>query len=182
MTLQRTTPWLVLSPLGLDRRTLIISVKGNCRYCDVQHKRGTYSQSQSLAEQQSASVPTDRRQRPRFLPRREVTIRLYPSLFAPPHTLSRLFSRFTISTTAQQHIRVSSATLENDNDEKGLSVFGTLSQTRDITVSSLEKRYHSYRSRFVRPSRLCALHISCFNLSLDMAEVRFAGCVVDVSD
>jgi hypothetical protein len=46
----------------------------------------------------------------------------------------RLFSRFTVSATAQQYIRVSSATLEIEKDEQGLSIFGTLSQTREIIV------------------------------------------------
>lgn len=46
----------------------------------------------------------------------------------------RLFSRFTISAIAQQYIRVSSATLEINKDEQGLSIFGTLSQTREIIV------------------------------------------------
>jgi hypothetical protein len=50
------------------------------------------------------------------------------------HMFFRLFSRFTISATAQQYIRVSSATLEIEKDEQGLSIFGTLPQTREIIV------------------------------------------------
>lgn len=50
----------------------------------------------------------------------------------------RLFSRFTISATEQQYIRVSSATLESEKDEQGLSIFGTLSQAREVTVRPQE--------------------------------------------
>ena len=53
----------------------------------------------------------------------------------------RLFSRFTISAIAQQYIRVSSATLEIEKDGQGLSIFGTLSQTREIIVRPVPKKH-----------------------------------------
>ncbi|KAI0256634.1 trafficking protein particle complex subunit 10 [Lactifluus subvellereus] len=73
----------------------------------------------------------------------------------------RLFSRFTISATAQQHIRVSSATLEKVNNENELSVFGTLSQTRDIITVTPVRPAHflfqlvSRHGRVLDPLSLC---------------------------
>jgi hypothetical protein len=77
--------------------------------------------------------------------------------YSPFSYFIRLFSRFTISAIAQQYIRVSSATLEIKKDEQGLSIFGTLSQTREIIVRSTKHGitgvtqffldYHPYASR-----------------------------------
>jgi hypothetical protein len=69
-----------------------------------------------------------------------------PDIFTLLIYFIRLFSRFTISAIAQQYIRVSSATLEIEKDEQGLSIFGTLSQTREIIVRPQEawdRRCHS---------------------------------------
>ena len=49
----------------------------------------------------------------------------------------RLFSRFTVAATAQHYVRVSSATLESVNEDQGPSIFGTLSQTREVIVRIL---------------------------------------------
>lgn len=47
----------------------------------------------------------------------------------------RLFSKFTISTAAFQHVRLASAHLEvSEGDTKGLVICGTLPQRREITV------------------------------------------------
>lgn len=73
----------------------------------------------------------------------------------------RLFSRFTISAIAQQYIRVSSATLENTKDEQGLSIFGTLSQTREIITITPTRPAHflfelvSRHGRVFDPLNLC---------------------------
>lgn len=69
-----------------------------------------------------------------------------PDIFTLLIYFIRLFSRFTISAIAQQYIRVSSATLEIEKDEQGLSIFGTLSQTHEIIVRPQEawdRRCHS---------------------------------------
>ena len=94
----------------------------------------------------------------------------------------RLFSRFTISATEQQYIRVSSATLESEKDEQGLSIFGTLSQPREITVRPQEHGNVDVTHVFIRPSPLRVPHIFCLNLSHDTAEVRILGPVADCPD
>ncbi|KAH9063497.1 trafficking protein particle complex subunit 10 [Lactarius vividus] len=53
-----------------------------------------------------------------------------------------LFSRFTISATAQHYVRVSSATLESVNGDKGPSIFGTLSQMREIITITPARPAH----------------------------------------
>jgi hypothetical protein len=94
----------------------------------------------------------------------------------------RLFSRFTISATAQQYIRVSSATLEIEKDEQGLSIFGTLSKTREIIVRPQGHGITNH-SRCNRPSPLRVPHIICLSLSRDTAKVRFMlGAVADCPD
>ncbi|KAI0288169.1 trafficking protein particle complex subunit 10 [Russula brevipes] len=73
----------------------------------------------------------------------------------------RLFSRFTISATAQQCIRVASATLENATDKTGLSIIGTLSQTREIITITPARPAHflfelaSRHGRVLDPLSLC---------------------------
>ena len=94
----------------------------------------------------------------------------------------RLFSRFTISAIAQQYIRVSSATLENENDEQGLSILGTISQKREIIVRPQEAWDRRCHSCFFRLSPLRAPHTFCLNLSRDTVEVRFLGPVADFLD
>jgi VIT1/CCC1 family predicted Fe2+/Mn2+ transporter len=61
-----------------------------------------------------------------------------PDIFTLLIHFIRLFSRFTISAIAQQYIRVSSATLEVEKGEQELSIFGTLSQKREIIVRPQE--------------------------------------------
>ena len=58
----------------------------------------------------------------------------HPSHVSQSHILIRLFSKFTISASTQQYIRVGSATLEKGDDDSELSISGTLSQTREIIV------------------------------------------------
>lgn len=91
----------------------------------------------------------------------------------------RLFSKFTISATAQQYIRVCSATLENAKDDKELSISSTLSQTREIIVRPHEYGIAEYHSHFIRPSPLRAPHIFYLSSSHDMIEVRSRGHVAD---
>ncbi|KAH9048160.1 trafficking protein particle complex subunit 10 [Lactarius hengduanensis] len=72
-----------------------------------------------------------------------------------------LFSRFTISATAQHYVRVSSATLESINGDKGPSIFGTLSQTREIITITPARPAHflfelvSRYGRVLDPLSLC---------------------------
>ncbi|KAI9446516.1 trafficking protein particle complex subunit 10 [Lactarius indigo] len=72
-----------------------------------------------------------------------------------------LFSRFTISATAQHYVRVSSATLESVNEDKGPSIFGTLSQTREIITITPAHPAHflfelvSRYGRVLDPLSLC---------------------------
>lgn len=82
-----------------------------------------------------------------------------PDIFTLLIYFIRLFSKFTISAIAQQYIRVSSATLEIEKGGQGLSIFSTLSQTREIIVRSSPRSmgsqvslnvfldYHPYASR-----------------------------------
>lgn len=56
------------------------------------------------------------------------------------HNRNRLFSKFTISTAAYQHVRLASASLEADEGEaQGLVVRGTLPQKRNITVNQFPR-------------------------------------------
>ncbi|KAH9180489.1 trafficking protein particle complex subunit 10 [Lactarius sanguifluus] len=72
-----------------------------------------------------------------------------------------LFSRFTISATAQHYVRVSSATLESVNGDKGPSISGTLSQTREIITITPARPAHflfelvSRYGRVLDPLNLC---------------------------
>lgn len=53
---------------------------------------------------------------------------------------NRLFSKFTISTAAYQHVRLASASLEADEGEaQGLVVRGTLPQKRNIAVNQISQ-------------------------------------------
>ncbi|KAH9966604.1 trafficking protein particle complex subunit 10 [Russula dissimulans] len=54
----------------------------------------------------------------------------------------KLFSKFTISASAHQYIRVSSATLENTSDNRGLSILATPSQTREIITITPARPAH----------------------------------------
>ena len=104
--------------------------------CDVSYDIGGRSWTWFVPQQQSARVPTSVCQRSRFFPRREVSFYTI-SLISYFLTFFSLFSRFTISATAQHYVRVSSATLESINGNQGPSIFGTLSQTREIVVRVL---------------------------------------------
>jgi hypothetical protein len=108
--------------------------------------------------------------------------KIMPDIFTLLIYFIRLFSRFTISAIAQQYIRVSSATLEIEKGEQGLSIFGTLSQTREIIVRPQEARNPRCHSSFFRLSPLLVPHTFCLNLSRDTAEVRFLGPVTDFLD
>lgn len=72
-----------------------------------------------------------------------------------------LFSRFTISATAQHYVRVSSATLESVNGNKGPAIFGTLSQARGIVTITPARPAHflfelvSQHGRVLDPLSLC---------------------------
>lgn len=102
-----------------------------------------------------------------------------PDIFTLLIYFIRLFSRFTISAIAQQYIRVSSATLEITKDEQGLSIFGTLSQPREIIVRPPEVWDRRCYSSSFRLLPLRVPHTFCLNLSHDTAEVRFLGPVTD---
>lgn len=61
-----------------------------------------------------------------------------PTHLSLKRNCNRLFSKFTISTAAYQHVRLASANLElSEEDAHGLVVRGTLPQRRDITVMHL---------------------------------------------
>ena len=49
----------------------------------------------------------------------------------------RLFSKFTISTTSYQHIRLATAQLEGEGGEDGLVISSTRPHQRDITVGDI---------------------------------------------
>ncbi|KAF8275107.1 trafficking protein particle complex subunit 10 [Lactarius quietus] len=72
-----------------------------------------------------------------------------------------LFSRFTISATAQHYVRIYSATLESVNVNKGPSIFGTLTQTREIITITPAHPAHflfelvSQCGRVLDPLSLC---------------------------
>ncbi|KAI0273565.1 trafficking protein particle complex subunit 10 [Gloeopeniophorella convolvens] len=73
----------------------------------------------------------------------------------------RLFQRFTISTTALQYIRVSSATYETVEDQNDLSISGTLTQKSEITTITPSRPAHflfqlaSPHGRVLDTLRLC---------------------------
>ena len=125
--------WLSVC-LGLPLLFLTVNFTEGEHCCWVHNKIGARNYTHIRIDASSYYIFTDRSQRWGFFPWHKVCYTI--EMIRVPNN-HRLFSKFTVSTTSHQHLRIASAQLEGPSGLHGVKVAACVSSNRGIIVSGL---------------------------------------------
>lgn len=109
--------------------------------CWVHNKISARNHTHVRTDPSSRYISTNCSQRRGFFPRHKVCYTIYMVCMPNNH---RLFSKFTVSTTSHQHVRIASAQLEGPSGLHSVKVAACVSSNRGIVVSRL--LFEAFRS------------------------------------
>ena len=133
--------------------TLAAESEHTCRLRDISRTRDHAHTSVNASRTYFVATDSQRR---RLLPRYKVKMsrKLIIGIRTDPEGVCRLFTRFTLSSTTDQYIRIKSLELTTDGNDDDLKITKSLTQGSQITVSI-------YRESWGRKPHSLTVSIDC---------------------